>query len=120
MLPLAVAGQWLLIPPFGIAGAAAATTLVAGFGAAVAVAAVFRVWQVLPPLATLARCGVISVVAYVVADEWSRAKPLILLQLAAMAIAVALALLALGELSAGERAAVRASIAARLKKKISS
>ena len=117
MLLLAIAGQWLLVPPFGIAGAAAATTLVAGLGAVAAVLAVYRVWQVRLPLGTLARSALICVVAYVVADEWSRANPLILLQLLAMAIAVVLAFLALGELSASERAAVRAAFSARLRRR---
>lgn len=117
MLPLAVAGQWLLIPPFGIAGAAAATTLAAGLGAVAAAVVVYRVCEVLPPPATVARSVVICVVAYLVTDEWVRADPVILLQLAAMALAVALALLALGELSAGERAAVRAAVSARLRRR---
>ncbi len=116
MLLLAIAGQWLLVPPFGIEGAAAATTLVAAFGAVAAVLAVYRVWHVLPPMGTLVRSTLICVAAYVVADEWSRPKPLILLQLLTMAIAVAIAFLALGEFSAGERAAVRAAVSARLRR----
>lgn len=113
MPPLAIAGQWLLVPSFGLVGAATATTLVAGLGAMAAVLAVDRVWRVRLPLGTLARGTLICLVAYVVADEWSRADPLILLQLPAMAIAVVLAFLALGELSTGERAAARAAISAR-------
>ncbi len=116
MLPLAIAGQWLLVPTFGLVGAAAATTLVAGLGAVAAVLAVYRIWEVLPSASTLARGALICVVAYVVADVWSQANPLILFQLPALAIAAVLAFLALGELSAGEQAAVRTSFSRRFRR----
>jgi O-antigen/teichoic acid export membrane protein len=97
-----------VIPRFGLLGAAQVTLVTSVVAALALCIAVFRVCRVLPPAATLLRSAVTSAAVYAAALAWSPPGALVLLELAVLAPAVVLALLATGELTPGELASCRA------------
>lgn len=110
MLPLAIAGHWILIPRLGSVGASLVTTVVAGLGAIVAVLLVYRVWRILPPAGTLLRSILVCVLAYALATFWSTPGVVLLLKLPAIVLVIVLAFLVLGEFGAGEIVLVRSML----------
>jgi peptidoglycan biosynthesis protein MviN/MurJ (putative lipid II flippase) len=110
MLPTALAGHLLLIPRLGAAGAALVTTLVAMTGAVVAVALVRRAWGIVPPAGTAVRSAAVCAGAYAAAAGWHVPIPLLPVKLLAIAATVPVALLALGEFDAAERALARSLV----------
>jgi O-antigen/teichoic acid export membrane protein len=107
LLPLTTAGYLLLIPRWDAIGAALVTSLFAGLGALAAVLAVYRIWRILPPAATLLRSTLLCGLAYTLAILWPTPGLLLLLKLPVIGLIVGLWFLLLGEFSAGEIAMVR-------------
>jgi O-antigen/teichoic acid export membrane protein len=107
LLPLATAGYLLLIPRWDAIGAALVTSLFAGWGALATVLAVYRIWRILPPAATLLRSTLLCVLAYTLAILWPTPGLLLLLKLPVIGLIVGLWFLLLGEFSAGEIAMLR-------------
>lgn len=103
----AAAGHFFVIPRFGIFGAAVVTTVVATFGALVAVLLVHQLWQVAPPALTALRAALVSVAAYLLAVYVPAPGWLVALKLCAGALLCALALLSLGEFTKTEIASLR-------------
>lgn len=110
LLPLAVIGHLLLIPPLGAIGASLVTTLFASLGAIAAIVAVYRVWQILPPHRTLWRSILVCGLAYALAANLPAPGFWLLLKLSAISLLIPLAFLLLGEFSAGEIALVRSMV----------
>jgi len=106
LVPLAVIGHLVLIPRFGALGASIVTTVLAGLGALVAMLAVYRLWQIVPPTITLGRSVLVSGLAYTLGVLWPVAGFLVLLKLLVISSVVLLAFLVLGELTKSERALV--------------
>ena len=101
--PLALVGHLIVIPRFGATGAAYVTLVVAAIGASTTVVAVHRTWRVWPPAATIVRSLVVSVAALAV-GSWGRTTgAMAVVELATMSAAVALLLVASGELTPTER-----------------
>ncbi|HYN89765.1 MAG TPA: oligosaccharide flippase family protein [Ardenticatenaceae bacterium] len=110
LLPLALAGNVLLIPVLAALGAAIATTLAATVTAIIAVAAVYRASNVLPPIGTLARGILIGICAYAALRLWPAPGMWLFVQASGVALLILLGFLALGELSASELAAARSML----------
>jgi len=109
LLPLATAGHLLLIPRWDAMGAALVTSLFAGLGALATVLAVYRIWRILPPAATLLRSTLLCGLAYTLAILWPTPSLLLLLKLPVIGLLIGLLFLLLGEFSAGEIAMVRST-----------
>ncbi|MEM9484308.1 MAG: oligosaccharide flippase family protein, partial [Cyanobacteria bacterium P01_F01_bin.116] len=103
LLPLAAWGHWWVIPTWQAKGAAVVTMLVATFGAILMVVAIYRLWQILPPMITLCRSLLVCGALYFLASHWSVISPLWLLpQLAVLALMIPLLFLILGEFNRQE------------------
>lgn len=103
----AAIGNYVLIPRFGASGAAVATALCQAIGAVASVYIVYRLWSIVPPIGTLWRSVVISVLAYTLAVIWPTTGLLLLIKLAFIGVVILLAYLALREFSADEMAHAR-------------
>jgi len=101
--PLALAGHVVAIPRFGAVGAAYVTLVVASIGAASTLVAVQRAWHVWPPLPTLLRALAVTIAMIGVGSSWRTTGAMAVVELAAMSVAAALTLIALGELTPSER-----------------
>ncbi|MBA5865694.1 MAG: oligosaccharide flippase family protein [Nitrospira sp. CR1.3] len=99
---LAAIGNYLLIPPFGASGAAAATVLCQAVGAVAAIGVVHRLWSIVPPIGTLWRSAVISALAYTLAMMWPTTGIMLLVKLASIAVGIVVAYLALREFTVDE------------------
>lgn len=110
MVPLAVIGHLLLVPQLGAIGAALVTALFAGLGALSAMAAVYYLWQVFPPLGTVGRSVMVCGVALALAAFWPAPGALLLVKLPVIAVFIGLAFLVLGEFSAREIALARSIV----------
>lgn len=99
--------NYALIPSFGASGAAAATALCQAIGAVASVGVVYRLWSVFPPIGTLWRSVVISVLAYTLAVMWPTSGLLLLVKFACIGAVILFAYLALHEFSAEEIAQAR-------------
>ena len=104
---LAAIGNYVLIPPFGGSGAAVATALCQAIGAMASIGVIYHLWAIMPPVGTLWRSAVISVLAYTAAVMWPAAGVLLLIKLACIGTAIPLAYLALREFTAEEIAQAR-------------
>jgi len=109
LLPLAVLGHVLLIPRFGSIGAATVTAFFTGLGALFSMLAVYRLWRILPPLATLGRSSVICGAAFILALFWPAPGVLLFLKVPAVAILILGLFALLGEFTASEIALARSA-----------
>lgn len=114
LVPLAIAGHLLLIPRFGALGAALVTTIFAGLSALAAVLAVYRIWQILPPSATMLRSVLVCGLAYAMAALWPAFGFLLLLKLLVIGLVIPFAFFLLGEFSASEIALGRSMLRWRM------
>jgi O-antigen/teichoic acid export membrane protein len=104
--PLALLGHLMVIPRYGARGATVVTLVVAAVGACLALAAVYRAWGVWPPVATAARALVVTLGATAVGAWWTTSGPIVFVELIVMSLLVVALMVALGELTRGERGAV--------------
>jgi O-antigen/teichoic acid export membrane protein len=107
LVPLAIVGHVVLIPRLGPIGASLVTTVSAGAGALAALIVVYRVWQIVPPLATVGRSLLLFGMAYAVAMSWPAPGIFLLVKLSVVGATIALTFVLLGEFSASERATLR-------------
>jgi O-antigen/teichoic acid export membrane protein len=113
LVPLALLGHLIAIPRWGALGAATVSALVASIGALASTMAVYRVWAVLPPAATVGRTLLVSAAAFALAAAWPASGAILIVKLAALSVVVAVLLFALGEFSAHDLAAARSALAPR-------
>lgn len=99
---LATIGNYVLIPTFGASGAAAATVLCQAIGAVTAICVIYHLWSIGPPVETLWRSAIISVLAYTLALVWPASGFLLLVKLASIGVVIPLAYLTLREFSREE------------------
>jgi len=107
IVPMAIIGHLLLIPRLGAIGAALVTTMFASFSALVTVLAIYKVWGVLPPLATVVRSTLICGIAFALADLWVTPGFLLILKLTVIVFFIVLVFYMMGEFSTGEIAFIR-------------
>jgi O-antigen/teichoic acid export membrane protein len=108
LLLLAGLGHYLLIPRLGAEAASAVTAVCAWVGALASVAAVYRIWRVLPPAGTCWRSICVCVMAYTLAAVWPTPGWLLLAKLPILGLGIGLSFLFLGEFTMAELAAARA------------
>lgn len=111
---LAIAGYWVLIPPFGAIGAAFVTALCSWLGAVTCVLVVYHLWSIAPPMGTLARSVVISLLAYGLAVLWPTTGFLVLVKLSVITVVIFVAYLILREFKADEIALARLLLRRRM------
>ena len=113
ILVLAVIGHVTFIPRFGMIGAAWVTSGLEIAGALVASAMVYRVWNIRPSLATIARGLALTAAAYFLATLWPSNDAWLIVKAGLIALAIPVGYLLLGELGPREvewaRAALRVS-----------
>lgn len=105
LVPLALVGHLLLIPRLGAFGAALVTALFASLSALAEVVAIYRVWGILPPLATVCRSTILCGVAYALAAFWPTPGLLVFIKLPVIVLVTLMAFVLLGEFSRSEIAA---------------
>ncbi|CAN5353324.1 flippase [soil metagenome] len=88
LVPLSIAGHLVAIPRWGALGAAGVTTAAGLLGAAAALAAVYHLWWILPPVSTLVRAAAISFVVYAAALLWPTPSWLLILKLAMLSAVI--------------------------------
>jgi O-antigen/teichoic acid export membrane protein len=113
LVPLALVGHLLLIPRLGALGAALVTALFASLSALAEVVAIYRVWRILPPPATVWRSTLLSGVAYALAALWPTPGLLLFIKLPVIVGVTLFAFALLGEFSSSEMAAVRSILRRR-------
>jgi O-antigen/teichoic acid export membrane protein len=102
MVPLAAAGHLLVIPRFWASGAAWVTLTTGSLAALATIIAVYRLWEIHPPLGALLRSAVISGAAFAVTAAWPVAGAMVPVKLAVVSMSIALAFVLLGELRPDE------------------
>lgn len=99
---LALVGNLWAIPHLGALGAASVTASLGVVVSIVSITLVYHLWQVLPPIATLVRSLLVSILIYSVAVAWSVSGLLILVKLTIASLLIPAMFLALGEFKAKE------------------
>jgi O-antigen/teichoic acid export membrane protein len=107
LVPLALIGHLLLIPRLGEQGAALVTVSVSLLGASAAVASVYALWKVWPPVGTVLRSLVIGIVVGVASMLWPTPGLFILAKLTILGMISLLGYWLIGEFRHGEIAVVR-------------
>ncbi len=102
MVPLALIGHLILIPRMGATGAALVTTLVSCFGALASLFAVYRIWRIYPPLKTVLKSAVCSLLAFALASLWPAFGWMLILKLVVIVLVILLTFFLLGEFTARE------------------
>ena len=114
LVPLAMVGHWWLIPVLGPVGAALVTATLSLLACVGGLGAVYNLWAVLPPKATLLRSLALSIPAYSVAAMWPAAGLSLLVKIPTIALAVLLGSVCLGEFSSEEIALARSLLVSRM------
>lgn len=104
---LVVIGNLVMIPRFGGLGAAMVTALCEGIGALVSIFAIYRLWAISPPIGTVWRSAVISMLAYTLAVMWPTAGFLLVIKIGCIGVVIILAYLVMREFSYHEIALAR-------------
>lgn len=107
LVPLACAGHLLLIPHWGQRGAAWVTVLVALTGAIAAITSTHRLWQVAPPLGSMIRSLVVTLIVGSGAVFWPVAGVLGFAKMIVLAVVALAAYWCLGEFRPSEISIVR-------------
>lgn len=110
---LVVIGNLVMIPRFDALGAAVVTALSQVIGALASVFAIYRLWAIFPPIGTLWRSAVISVLAYTLAVMWPTAGLLLMIKIVSIGGVIILAYLVLWEFSSDEIALARSFVTRR-------
>jgi O-antigen/teichoic acid export membrane protein len=97
---------FLLIPVFGPVAAAAITASLAWLGAGTCIAAVCRIWHVVPSATTFLRSIAVSAMAYAVAALWPSPGVLLLLKIPAISVLILIGFLLSGEFNSREIALI--------------
>jgi len=102
MLPVATGMNWLLIPQYGLVGAAGGTLLTMAGGAMVAFRLVREMMGIRLPLATCVRCGIAGLLIGIGAFYWPASDWMVAVKLAVLGSGYLTLLLILGELGRRE------------------
>jgi O-antigen/teichoic acid export membrane protein len=102
ILLLAIGALFIIVPRFGSIGAAWVTTILSWIGALSFMLALYKIWGVRLPVATIFRSITICVVAYIMASRWQTPDILILLKIPLISLFIVIAITLLGEFSRDE------------------
>ncbi|MBU6480048.1 MAG: oligosaccharide flippase family protein [Nitrospirae bacterium] len=107
LVPLALGGHLLLIPRLGQQGAALVTVGVSLLGASVAVASVYALWKVWPPVETLLRSLLIGLVVGAASLLWPTSGLFVFAKLIVLGMISLFGYWWIGEFRQGEIAVIR-------------
>lgn len=107
MVPAAIAGHLFLIPRWEAMGAAFVTTMVGCLAALAFLFAIYRAWQIFPPLKTVLRSMLCSFIAFFLTVIWPASGLMLILKLISIAIVILLIFRLLGEFTDREIALIR-------------
>jgi O-antigen/teichoic acid export membrane protein len=107
LVPLALGAHLMLVPRFGLIGAAAATTVLACLAASVAMLFIYRQFGVYPAPATLLHIAAITLIAYALSSLWQVSGVWIFLKLLVMTAIILICLYLLGVLTRQDLAFAR-------------
>ena len=107
LVPLALGGHLLLIPRLGAQGAALVTVGVSLLGASAAVASVYALWKVWPPVGTFLRSLVVGLVVGAASMWWPTPGLFVFAKLIVLGMISLLGYWWIGEFRQGEIAVVR-------------
>lgn len=99
LIPLSILCYIIVIPSYQAVGAAYVTTLSACTTALIMVATTYRIWHVRPPIATVFRCSLASVLAWVLSAAWPTHDSYLLIKLCVICLLIGLGLFLFGEFS---------------------
>jgi O-antigen/teichoic acid export membrane protein len=102
--------QLVVIPRFGIAGAAVATTVVACLGAVATFVLVDHAWALRPPVSAAVRSAAVSVLVFALASALPQAPSWVLPNYLIGVAVIGLAFLGLGEFNPAERLLLRSAV----------
>ncbi len=103
MLPISAVGYGVFVPRFAEMGACWVNLLAALLGALAALGALYKIWQIAPPVMTLLRSAIASGVMYALGLHWLTPDVSLPFRLVALSLVVPVLLLCLGELDKHER-----------------
>ena len=103
----------VLIPRWGMPGAAASTLAGSMAGLAIGLVIAYRTWGVAPPLATVARAVLLATLAFGAARAWVGTGAVGVVVLALLTLAIPVLFFLLGESSRAEIAAMRQTLGCR-------
>jgi O-antigen/teichoic acid export membrane protein len=103
MLPLSAVGYSLFVPSYGAMGACWVNMGAAVVGAIATLVALYKIWQIAPPLMTFVRSAIASGIIYAMGIRWITPDPSFLLKLLVLSLVIPAILVALGELNKAER-----------------
>jgi O-antigen/teichoic acid export membrane protein len=104
MIPIALAGHFMVIPAFQMKGAAAVTCAISLLGAFFALVMVYRMWGTPPPLPTMAKSLLACIIAILGSLLWDTQGVELILKLIVISMAVVACFILLRELSKRELA----------------
>lgn len=99
LIPLSIGAYIMVIPSYQAVGAAYVTTLSACTTALIMIATIYRIWHVRPPIATVLRCSLASVLAWVLSAAWPAHGSYLLIKLCVIFFLIGLGLFLSGEFS---------------------
>ncbi len=102
LVPLAIAGHMIAIPRLGMVGAAGVTAVCAVLGVLTSWVAVYRLWQITPPLPSVVRSVSLTVGATILAGIGPMTGVLLIVKLVGLTVMVAAGYLLLGEFERSE------------------
>jgi O-antigen/teichoic acid export membrane protein len=102
--------QFVVIPRFGIIGAAVTTSAVACFGAIATFVLVDHAWALRPPVSAAVRSAAVSVLVFVLASALPEARSWVLPNYLIGIAVIGLAFLGLGEFNPAERSLLRSAV----------
>jgi O-antigen/teichoic acid export membrane protein len=103
MIPVALIGHLTLIPLIGGIGAAIVTTFVACLGAIAALYIIHRIWGISPPLKTVVKGVLCSILAYAISSMWLTSGLALIFKLLGIVLVVLFVFFILGEFSSREK-----------------
>jgi O-antigen/teichoic acid export membrane protein len=107
LVPLAFGANLVLVPRFGAAGAAAATTALAWLGAGMTTLAVYRQLAVYPSPVTMLRATLVTLLIYFLSSFWNSSGVWLMVELSAMTAVIFVCMVLLGEFTGMDLAFVR-------------
>jgi O-antigen/teichoic acid export membrane protein len=102
MLPISALGYAVFVPRYGEMGACWVNLAAAVLGALASLAALYKIWQIKPPIKSCIRSAIAGVIIYAIAIRWITPDPSFVLKLLALSLLLPVILLCLGELTRAE------------------
>jgi O-antigen/teichoic acid export membrane protein len=120
LLPLSLLGHAMLIPRYGAIAAASVTAMTGVLGAVACLVTALAVWGLRPPIGTVLRSAILSMVAYAAASSWHSPGLLLIVEGVVLSLGILVGYLLLGEISRAELTSIRSLLAAEARRRFRS